>query len=147
MRAGDIYRLGAVSDYNRLNVHINIDASITRRLRARVRLFRRHDFPALPKYGYGTSNDDEMTAVLCGPTIRRSPFPVHVTPEALDESVEMEKNQAIWRRQPMEQQSRCGAFENGSTPPRGAPDWSPRSINMIVRRSPKGLKSTTFLGS
>lgn len=31
---GDIYRLGAVSDYNRLNVHTNIDASITRRLRA-----------------------------------------------------------------------------------------------------------------
>ena len=55
---GDIYRLGAVSDYNRLNVHTNIDASITRRLRARVSFFGGMTFRRSPKYGYGTSNDD-----------------------------------------------------------------------------------------
>ncbi|MDE5622966.1 MAG: Plug domain-containing protein, partial [Alistipes sp.] len=94
---GDIYKLGATSDYNRLNVHTNIEATITPRLKARVSFFGGMTFRRSPKYGYGTSNDDEMTAVLSDlSTIPAIAFPIHVTPAVLDETVEMEKNRTIY---------------------------------------------------
>ena len=145
---GDIYRLGAVSDYNRLNVHTNIDASITRRLRARVSFFGGMTFRRSPKYGYGTSNDDEMTAVLADlTTIPAIAFPVHVTPEALDESVEMEKNRAIygvgnqWSNNPV-----AALSENGSYTTKGRTGLVTATVDYDCSSFAKGLKSTTFLG-
>lgn len=105
-------------------------------------------FRRSPKYGYGTSNDDEMTAVLADlTTIPAIAFPVHVTPEALDESVEMEKNRAIygvgnqWSNNPV-----AALSENGSYTTKGRTGLVTTTVDYDCSSFAKGLKSTTFLG-
>ena len=145
---GDIYRLGSTSDYNRLNVHTNVEAMITPMLKARVSFFGGMTFRRSPKYGYGTTNDDEMTAVLSDlRTIPGIAFPVHVTPPVLDETVEMDKNRAIygvsnqWGNNPV-----AALSENGSYTTKGRTGLMTATVDYDFGSVVKGLKSTTFVG-
>ena len=80
-------------------------------------------------------------------TIPAIAFPVHVTPEALDESVEMEKNRAIygvgnqWSNNPV-----AALSENGSYTTKGRTGLVTATVDYDCSSFAKGLKSTTFLG-
>ena len=146
-REGDIYKLGATSDYNRLNVQTNIEAVITPELVARVNFFGGMTFRRSPKYGYGTLNDDEMTAVLADlRTIPAIAFPLHITPEVPDGSVELSKERTIygvsnqWSNNPV-----AALSENGFYTTKGRTGMINATVDYDFVKLVKGLHSTTFL--
>ncbi len=142
---GDIYKIGPTSNYNRLNVRTNIDATITKRLKVNVNFFGGMTFRALPKYGFGTTNADEMTAILADlRTIPSNSFPVYVTPETQDEGVEAGKTiYAVSNRYP--NNPVAALAENGNYTTKGRTGMINTRIDYDCSSFVKGLKSTTFL--
>lgn len=61
---GDIYNIGAKADFNRLNVHTNVDVNITKYLKAGVSFYGGLSIRRSPVYGNNTSTYIMMTEVL-----------------------------------------------------------------------------------
>ena len=147
---GDIYKIGPTSDFNRLNVHTRVDATITRRLRAGVSFFGGMTFRRSPMYGRGTSNADELTAVLRDlQTIPSIAFPLHVEPPTEGSGAE---DAAIGRGRTIYGVSNrypdnpvAALSENGSYTTKGRTGMVNATLDYDCSSFAKGLRSTTFV--
>ena len=148
---GDIYKIGPTSDFNRLNVHTRVDATITPRLRADVSFFGGMTFRRSPMYGRGTSNTDELTAVLRDlQTIPGIAFPLHVVPQtaggADDEEAALGRGRTIYGVSGRFPDNPVGALsENGSYTTKGRTGMVNATLDYDCSSFAKGLKSTTFV--
>jgi TonB-linked SusC/RagA family outer membrane protein len=61
---GDIYKLGAVSDYNRFNSRANLDIRINDIFKVRFDIFAGLSFRRSPNYGYATSEGSGLTDLV-----------------------------------------------------------------------------------
>lgn len=146
---GDIYRIGPTSDFNRLNVHTRVDATITRRLRADVSFFGGMTFRRSPMYGRGTTNTDELTAVLSDlQTIPSIAFPLHVEPPTAgsgdDEAIG--RGRTIYGVSSRYPNNPVAALsENGSYTTKGRTGMVNATLDYDCSSFAKGLRSTTFV--
>ena len=146
---GDIYKIGPTSDFNRLNVHTRVDATITRRLKADVSFFGGMTFRRSPMYGRGTTNADELTAVLSDlQTIPSIAFPLHVEPPTAGSG----DDEAIGRGRPIYGVSSrypnnpvAALSENGSYTTKGRTGMVNATLDYDCSSFAKGLRSTTFV--
>jgi len=143
---GDIYKLGATADYNRINNRANLDIKINDVLKIKFDIFAGLSFRRSPNYGYATSEGSSYTDLVefnsVSDDITNTPpiaFPVY----ANNDPGLKKPWYAVSATYPMNPIGNL--VGNGSYTERGRTGVASSTINYDMSGIIKGLSSSTFL--
>ncbi|MGV8095458.1 MAG: SusC/RagA family TonB-linked outer membrane protein [Mangrovibacterium sp.] len=142
---GDIFKIGPVADYNRLNSRANMDIRINDRLNVAFDIFAGLSFRRSPNYGYETGETGSLTDLIefntaIGDIISTPPieFPVYANNDP-----ELEKPwyavSSIYTTNPV-----GNLVENGFYTEKGRNGSASITLNYDLAGLVKGLSSKTF---
>ena len=154
---GDLYKIGPVSDYNRLNVRSSIDARITKNLEANVSFYAGLTIRRSPSYSSSTGSTVFTSVMNHLRTIPPVAFPVRLgtysdensdleVPDGSETILDNLEGRTIWGVSNAYSDNPIAALtETGSFTNRGRTGMINATVKYDFSWLVKGLKSYTFL--
>jgi TonB-linked SusC/RagA family outer membrane protein len=139
---GDIFKIGSISDYNRLNARTNIDIQLNELIKVKFDFFGGLSYRRSPKYGTGTTGLEFNTAI--GNIISTPPiaFPIYAAPfDPASGNSPFYGVSSNYGRNPVADLTSNGYYNESSRI--GSAD---AGIDIDLKKILPGLKSKSFIG-